>query len=503
MTELVMDWLTMDVQLPVSTSQFEEGFSNGYLFGELFKKFKQVPGEEEFYDHHTIEAKLANFKRLQPVFKSLGVKASSTRIQEIMAGKRGAALRLLYQVKMALENVRPAQDLQFINEKEEMFKALRNPRVEYDSHEERFMDGRLRSVAYRESDAQLARKLAKFEEEAMLQESNARELDLIDEERAALQRDRNRQIVLEKAAQTKSFLDDWQRRGYAQWKKNLDHQRKRETMELNFEKRQILRRQDRLQNTRKSAEEEVAEIGAFEANLTNLGIDSGPMNYHTDTEADLAVRTMLQTTVKVANAQELHSHFAQSIPTAQEMEQEAETYLKRHKESKYAGHLARQERECRRRKFLVEQHSRQSLDEDKHMENSIMRKLMRESLEEKRIGYQVYKTDRQEDLVRMHRENRNKHYKEKRKEMKRHLIACDQVIAGKDVELANTERKRGGRIYRDLERGRLARANEVTASDCERIVGLLADMADMVFDLRQLTDAPRRDTGADLCDAVV
>ena len=40
-------------------------------------------------------------------------------------------------------------------------------------------------------------------------------------------------------------------------------------------------------------------------------------------------------------------------------------------------------------RFLVEQHSRQSLDEDKHMENSIMQKLMRESLEEKRIGYQV------------------------------------------------------------------------------------------------------------------
>merc|ERR1719487_503719 len=476
----------MDVQLPVSTSQFEEGFSNGFLFGELFKKFKQVPAEEEFYDHHTIEAKLANLKRLQPVFKSLGVKATSTRVQEIMAGKRGAALRLLYQVKMALENVRPAQDLQFIDEKPEMFKALRHPRNEFDTHEERFMDGRLRSVAYRESDAQLARKLAKFDEEA-----------------AALQRDRNRQIVLEKAGQTKSFLDDWQRRGYAQWKKNLDHQRRRETMELNFEKRHILRRQERLQNIRRASEEEVAEIDAFEANLTNLGIDSGPTNYHTDTEHDQAVRTMLATTVKVSNAQELHAHFAQSIPTAQEMEQEAETYLKRHKESKYAGHLARQERECRRRKFLVEQHSRQSLDEDKHMENSIMGKLMRESLEEKRIGYQVWKTDRQEDLIRMHRENRNRHYKDKRKEMKRHLIACDQVIAGKDVDLAKSEIKRNARVYRDLERGRLARSNEVVAGDAEAIVGLLADMADMVFDLRQLTDAPRRDSGAPLCDAVV
>merc|ERR1719506_3135330 len=207
--------------------------------------------------------------------------------------------------------------------------------------------------------------------------------------------------------------------------------------------------------------------------------------------------------LNVQNAQELHMHFAQSIPGPAEMAEGAETYLKRHKESKYAGHLARQERECRRRKFLVEQHSRQSLEEDKHMENSIMRKLMRESLEEKRIGYQVWKTDRQEDLVRMHRENRNQHYKDKRKEMKRHLISCDQVIAGKDVELSKSERKRGARVYRDLERGRLARANETTAADAEKIVGLLADMADMVFDLRQLTDAPRRDTGAPLCDTSV
>merc|ERR1719506_1227968 len=189
--------------------------------------------------------------------------------------------------------------------------------------------------------------------------------------------------------------------------------------------------------------------------------------------------------LNVQNAQELHMHFAQSIPTPAEMAEEAETYLKRHKESKYAGHLARQERECRRRKFLVEQHSRQSLEEDKHMENSIMRKLMRESLEEKRIGYQVWKTDRQEDLVRMHRENRNKHYKDKRKEMKRHLISCDQVIAGKDVEASQKERTRGARSYRDLERGRLARSNEVLAGDCEKIIGLLADMADMVVDLRQ------------------
>ena len=42
----------------------------GYLFGELLKRFRQLPQDEGFVDHHTIEAKIVNFKKLLPVFKS-------------------------------------------------------------------------------------------------------------------------------------------------------------------------------------------------------------------------------------------------------------------------------------------------------------------------------------------------------------------------------------------------------------------------------------------------
>jgi len=130
MTELVKDWLQMDVQLPISSTNFEEGFCNGFLFGELFKKFRQLPANESFVDHHTLEAKLGNFQKLQPILKSLGVKSSTKRVQEIMAGKRGAALRLLYQVKMALENVQPPTDFTKprTTEKPELVKSIRLPR---------------------------------------------------------------------------------------------------------------------------------------------------------------------------------------------------------------------------------------------------------------------------------------------------------------------------------------------------------------------------------------
>ena len=55
------------------------------------------------------------------------MKAGAERIQEIMAGKRGSALRLLYQVKMALENARPLPEVQRQDVKSELPTCARGP----------------------------------------------------------------------------------------------------------------------------------------------------------------------------------------------------------------------------------------------------------------------------------------------------------------------------------------------------------------------------------------
>lgn len=63
-----------------------------------------------FYREH-VAAKIDNFTKLQPTFKNLNIKFDSKIIDSIMKEERGIALRLLYQLKMALEKVYPPTDI--------------------------------------------------------------------------------------------------------------------------------------------------------------------------------------------------------------------------------------------------------------------------------------------------------------------------------------------------------------------------------------------------------
>lgn len=52
-----------------------------------------------------------NFFKLQPTFMNLKIKFDSQLINAVMKEERGSALRLLYQLKMALEKVYPPTDI--------------------------------------------------------------------------------------------------------------------------------------------------------------------------------------------------------------------------------------------------------------------------------------------------------------------------------------------------------------------------------------------------------
>jgi hypothetical protein len=58
-------------------------------------------------DSDGVTAKRTNFEKLEPVMRNLKVKFNSTTAIDIMSGKRGIALQLLLQLRMALEKVYP------------------------------------------------------------------------------------------------------------------------------------------------------------------------------------------------------------------------------------------------------------------------------------------------------------------------------------------------------------------------------------------------------------
>ena len=57
---------------------------------------------------------------LEPTFRNLKIKFDSRMVDQVMKGERGLALRLLYQLKMALEKVYPPTDIAVIKKSKHM-----------------------------------------------------------------------------------------------------------------------------------------------------------------------------------------------------------------------------------------------------------------------------------------------------------------------------------------------------------------------------------------------
>lgn len=68
-----------------------------------------------------VAAKIDNFTKLQPTLRALNIKFDSKMIDGIMKEERGIALRVLYQLKMALEKVYPPADIAVLKKSKQCF----------------------------------------------------------------------------------------------------------------------------------------------------------------------------------------------------------------------------------------------------------------------------------------------------------------------------------------------------------------------------------------------
>ena len=77
MAHLLYKWINDDVVLSKKISNFAKDFSNGYLFADLLRVYNQINDFELYVNKSASSAKITNFCRLEPVFRSLGIKFDS------------------------------------------------------------------------------------------------------------------------------------------------------------------------------------------------------------------------------------------------------------------------------------------------------------------------------------------------------------------------------------------------------------------------------------------
>ena len=104
-----MRWLNEDLRLSPPVTSFEEDFANGYRFGQILNMFNQQVDFSQFTDDDKSDTKIHNFSRLRPTLDRLQVPFDTRTVQYLMAGKRGAAVKVLYQLKTSLEEMTATQ----------------------------------------------------------------------------------------------------------------------------------------------------------------------------------------------------------------------------------------------------------------------------------------------------------------------------------------------------------------------------------------------------------
>ncbi|KAL7838971.1 hypothetical protein SRHO_G00256290 [Serrasalmus rhombeus] len=91
---------SLDSEKPHSLSK---DFSNGYLLGEVLSRFQLQEDFQSFSTNSSANAKLNNFTRLEPTLQLLGVPFDLSMAKAVMQGQPGAATRLLYQLYILLQ----------------------------------------------------------------------------------------------------------------------------------------------------------------------------------------------------------------------------------------------------------------------------------------------------------------------------------------------------------------------------------------------------------------
>lgn len=505
MSELLQNWLNNEVGLSTNVSNFEKDFASGYLFGEVLHKFRQQDGFDKFINKNTYEAKISNFKRLEPTLKALGIKFNATQSNAMMNGERGSSLRLLYQLKMASERLFLSSDSPPVNSRaalpagDGVTKTIRVPREKFDAHDQNFFEHRLRATCLNVKQARMEKVGRKFEQEMDKQEILAFEMDELEQAHVAEQRDIHRFSLRERLKQNRAAKDDWTKRGAALWGQNMQVRMARESQDVHFQYRMHDKHQERVQATRTVAASEVFKgVSDFETGLCTLGItrtpkaaqlggDNSDSDGGSDQSDNQADRLLAQTT-QAADARELVSVLQGRLPNKDVLEAEAGLFLRKIKESKRAGSIARQERERRRRRVLVEQQREQDMLEESKLEEVLLEKISRESVEEAIISCRAWTTQKYEDVIVLNMQRHIQDCNARRKHDLQEAIRRDHALREELIREMRAIEDRERVRARALERTRQAARRAKLAEECGGISELISSVAFAAAQQEQLTD---------------
>jgi hypothetical protein len=281
MAALVKSWLNEELELSKDITNLEKEFANGYFFGEVMSLHGHQSNFGEFQASKLTDNIVANFELLEPSLSKIGVTLTPKLANEIITEQRGAACKLLDQMRKKLKAYGkvppPPKDP---STKTVRPKPKRAGALDDDSD---FLVRTVKKVGFDNfNKLDMAVHLRPFDEEQAAQEQKvAEDLDTLDATLASAKTERRRQ-QLARARSKKDFVNDWQDEGQRQWKANQRDKARREATQLKYELSVVEAAVVRTQLSRdKHRRDYLRGVEDYERGLKRLGLGG-------DTQLDAA-----------------------------------------------------------------------------------------------------------------------------------------------------------------------------------------------------------------------
>ncbi|NXW94589.1 SPEF2 protein, partial [Alopecoenas beccarii] len=449
MSAILCEWLNEEVKLSrsVGSGSFSEEFSTGYLLGELLYKYGLQDDFNQFSQSRLVcmvaNAKLNNFTRLEPTLRLLGVQFNENVAQDIMTGQHGAATKLLYELYVALGKKQKAKLTGVAMEAMRPAATAKLKSIESVLYRER-----LKNLVPRQADLQLQQISENFEIKSKPVADKIAHIHIAEQQKF-------QKIQEEQRAQDTEKHHTGRRR-------QNEIMAKIQAAIIQVPKpppKRIVKAVEAKAFLKKKREAE-SVIFCLIFSIRDI--------------QELLQATTLESTAQTAT--ELLNTYSD------------DEYIRKIQKRLEEDTFAREQREKRRRRMLMEQLVAHEAQEEAYREEQLIHRLMRQSQQERRIAVQLMHVRHEKEVLRQNRIFREKQYEERREKEFQEALDREAALAKQEKidyeEQIIKERERHEKIAVERAQARYKKHYAI----CWEVIDQIIDLSTKVGEYRILTN---------------
>ncbi|XP_040276917.1 sperm flagellar protein 2 [Bufo bufo] len=457
MTEIICQWLNEELGLSrrVEPKTFAKEFATGYLIGEVLHKYELQNDFDKFSQSRTATSKLNNFTRVEPTLQLVGIPFDQNVAQNIMSEQHGAATGLLYQLYVALQKKKKAGLTGVALETLRAAAPAKLQSIGTEMYKER-----LKTLVPRQSDLNLQQVTKQFELKAKEMEERLSQIQNNELKKIQKIQEELRIQDIEKLRRARRRQNEIMARIQAAIVQIPKPPANRTLKAIEAQK--ILRK-------KKEAEEVYSELTKFEQSVKKDGLS------HSVTPNG-----------RSPTLQSLRS--TASIGAALVKLDCSEDYVKKIQKRVEEDAVAREQREKRRRRVLVEQLIAHGAQEEAFREEQLITRLMRQSQQERRIAVQLMHSRHEKEVMRQNRVFREKQYQERREQEFQEALDREAALQ-KQAKLDREEEiRKVQELYDQIAAERAEARYKKHYSTCQAIASQIVDLVTKIGEYRKLTN---------------